>query len=232
MELISRKLCGFLLLALFQSVSFFFFLNRSPSPMLCTVFDPVSSSIDQVLSINTSANVFVFGGFNIHLKYWLTYSGGTISNNLTQKVNFPTQVHGCDVPWSNTFKLSASAAASDFCEWVQVGTDVYIPHLKYQVKKSHSSPWFSAVCAAAIVHRNHFFCFYQQNKSIESKVKFRLVIISKGFLKLPNLHMLLKHKSPSLPNNLALGTSWEFLITCTLCYTSSIQWSKGVVFCI
>ena len=32
---------------------------------------------------------------------------------------------------------------------------------------------FSAACAAAIVHRNHFFRLYQQNKSSESKVKFR-----------------------------------------------------------
>ena len=77
-----------------------------------------------------------------------------------------------DVPWEHIFKLSASAAASDFCEWVQVGIDVYIPHRKYQVKP-HSSPWFSAACAAAIVHRNHFFRLYQQNKSSESKVKFR-----------------------------------------------------------
>ena len=61
-----------------------------------------------------------------------------------------------DVPWEHIFKLSASAAASDFCEWVQVGLDVYIPHREYQVKP-HSSPWFSAACAAAIVHRNHFF---------------------------------------------------------------------------
>ena len=65
--------------------------------------------------------------------------------------------------------LSASAAASEFCEWVQVGIDVYIPHRKYQVKP-HSSPWFSAAFAAAIVHRNHFFRSYQREKS--SKVKF------------------------------------------------------------
>ena len=32
---------------------------------------------------------------------------------------------------------------------------------------------FSAACAAAIVHRNHFFCLYQKDKSSESKVKFR-----------------------------------------------------------
>ena len=32
---------------------------------------------------------------------------------------------------------------------------------------------FSAACAAVIVHRNHFFCLYQKDKSSESKVKFR-----------------------------------------------------------
>ena len=70
------------------------------------------------------------------------------------------------------FKLSASAA-SEFCEWVEVGIDVlYISHRKYQIKP-HSSPWFSAACAAVIVHRNHFFRLYQKDKSSDSKVKFR-----------------------------------------------------------
>ena len=82
------------------------------------------------------------------------------------------QNHLRDVPWEVIFKLGASAAASESCEWVQVGIDVYIPHRKYQVK-SHSSPWFSAACAAAIVHRNHFFCLYQREESSDSKVKFR-----------------------------------------------------------
>ena len=77
-----------------------------------------------------------------------------------------------DVPWDNIFKLSASAAASDFCERVQVQVEVYIPHRNYQVK-FHSSPWFSAACAAALAHRNHFFRLYQQIKSSESKGKFR-----------------------------------------------------------
>ena len=66
----------------------------------------------------------------------------------------------------------ASAAASEFCEWVQVGIDVYIPHRKYQVKP-HSSPWFSAACVAAIVHRNHFFCLYKKDQSSGSKLKLR-----------------------------------------------------------
>ena len=84
-------------LALLHSVSYFFFLYRSPSSSLCTVFDSISCNIDEVLSINPSANVFVFGDFNVRHKD----------------------------------------------------------------------------CAAAIVHRNHFFRLYQQNKSSESKIKFR-----------------------------------------------------------
>ena len=47
--------------------------------------------------------------------------------------------HLRDVPGEDIFKLGASAAASEFCELVQVGTDVYISHRSYQVKP-HSSP--------------------------------------------------------------------------------------------
>ena len=75
-----------------------------------------------------------------------------------------------DVPWEDIFKLGASAAASGFCEWVQVGIDVYTPHRKYHFKP-HSSSWFPAVFAAAIVHRN--LRLHQREKSSDSKVKFR-----------------------------------------------------------
>ena len=56
------------------------------------------------------------------------------------------------VTWEDIFRLSASAAI-EFCEWVQFGIELYIPHHKYQVKP-HSSQLFSAACPAAIVHRN------------------------------------------------------------------------------
>ena len=194
-------------LALFHSVSYLFFLYRSPSSSLCTVFDSISSNINEVLSINPDDNVFVFGDFNVHHKDWLTYSGGTdrsgelcynfsILNDLTQMVNFPTRIPNCDslspalldfflssegiicsrmafpplgnsdhvvvsvsidfpsnsqrdapfyciaydyshadwdslrdhlrdVPWEDIFKIIASAAASEFCECVQVGVDKY-----------------------------------------------------------------------------------------------------------
>ena len=198
--------------------------------------------------------MFVFGDFNVHHKDSITYSGGidrpgelcynfSISNDLSQIVNFHTQIPDCDSHspalldffvssdasicstmafppltnsdhvavsvaidfprnssqgtsfhhvaydysradcdglrdnlrddlWEDIFKLSASAAASEFCGWVQVGIDAYIPYRKYQVKP-HSCPWFSAACAAAKFHRNDFFRLYQHNKSSESKVKFR-----------------------------------------------------------
>ena len=170
------------------------------------VSDSVSSNMDEVLSINLSANVFVFGDFNIYHKNWLTYFDGTdrpgelynflISNDPTQMVNFPTWISYCDslthalldlllssnaiicstmtfsslgnsdhvvsistdfpvnskwdasfhgiayeyscdnwdglhdhlrdVPREDIIKLSASVAGSEFCEWVQVGIDVYI----------------------------------------------------------------------------------------------------------
>ena len=68
--------------------------------------------------------------------------------------------------WRIFLNLVLSAAASEFCECVQAGIEVYIPHRKYQVKP-HSSLWFSAV------HRNCFFHLYQKDKSSDSKVKFR-----------------------------------------------------------
>ena len=79
------------------------------------------------------------------------------------------------------FTLRTFAAASEFCEWVQTGIGVDILHRKYQIKP-HSSPWFSAGYAAAIIHRNHFFVCTKQNKSSESKKSSnRLVTVAKGF---------------------------------------------------
>ena len=63
--------------------------------------------------------------------------------------------HLRDVPWVDIYKLNASAA-SPFYQWIQVGIDVYVPHYEYQVKPL-SYPWFSAVCAPSIGHRNPFF---------------------------------------------------------------------------
>ena len=93
--------------------------------LLClyVVFYSISSNIDEVLSINPYANVFVFGDFSIYHKDWLTYSGGTdrpgelcynfsISNDLTQMVNSPTQIPDCDSHSPALFDLFISSDAS------------------------------------------------------------------------------------------------------------------------
>ena len=110
-------------LALLHSVSYFFSLYQSPSSSLCTVFDSISSNTDEVLLINPSANVFVFGDFNAHHKDWLTYSGGTdrpgelcfnfsITNDLTQIVNFLTRIPDCDSHSPALLDLFISSDAS------------------------------------------------------------------------------------------------------------------------
>ena len=71
----------------------------------------------------TPFDVFVFGDFNIHPKGWLTYSGGTdrlgelssnlsISNDLTQMVNFSTGIPGFDCQSPALLDLFISSNAS------------------------------------------------------------------------------------------------------------------------
>ena len=85
------------------------------------VFDSVSYNIDEVLLTNLSANVFVFGDFSIQHKDSLTYSGKTdrsgklcyiIFNDLTQMVNFPTQIPDCGFHSPALLDLFLSSYAS------------------------------------------------------------------------------------------------------------------------
>ena len=108
--LMSQKFCRFLIMFStgFSSLSVWLLF-----PLSITFFVFVhgflfySSNIDDVLSIKPSTYAFVFGDFNIHHKDWLTYSDGanrpvelcyniSISNDLTQMVNFPTRIPDCD----------------------------------------------------------------------------------------------------------------------------------------
>ena len=104
-------------------MSYLLFHYRSPFSSLCTVFGSISSNIDEVLSINPFANVFVFGDFNIPHKDWLTYSGGTdrpgelcydfcISSALSQMVNFPSWILHCDSYSPTLLDLILSSDAS------------------------------------------------------------------------------------------------------------------------
>ena len=102
MGLISRKLYRFLfvfnLLYIIQCITTF-----SSIITICvfvTVFDAVSSNIDEIVWINPSANGFVLEEFNMHCKGWLTYSGWTSRTLLwffyLKWPDFPTQIPDCD----------------------------------------------------------------------------------------------------------------------------------------
>ena len=90
-----------------------------------TVSDSISSYIDEVLSINPSAHAFVFGDVKVHHQDWLTYPVGTdrpgelcynfsISDDLTQMVNFPTRILDYDSHSPALLGLFLSADASIF----------------------------------------------------------------------------------------------------------------------
>ena len=100
-------------------MSYFFFLYRSPFLSLCKIFDSISSNIDEVLSINPSANAFVFGDFNIYHKDLLPYSGGTDwPGELCYKMpllrwhNFPVHIPDCDSHSPARLDLFLSSDAS------------------------------------------------------------------------------------------------------------------------
>ena len=66
----------FFQLALFCLVFYLFSIYRSMSSCLCLTLDAISSSIDEIISMNPSANVLVFGDFNVHHNDSLIYSDG------------------------------------------------------------------------------------------------------------------------------------------------------------
>ena len=138
------------------SINFFIFMHG---------FDSISSNIDEVLSINPSANVFVFGGFKVHHKDWLTYSGVTnrtgklcyhfsISNGLTQMVNFPTWILDCDSYSPAFLDLFISSDAS-------ICSTMAVPPLG----NSDHQPWQSAA-AVSNAFINAVLCGIYDNKKI------------------------------------------------------------------
>ena len=97
-----------------------------------------------------------------------------------------------DVPWEDIFKLGASAAASEFCEWVQVGIDVHILHKNIRSSLIHLHGFWLLVLLPYFIEITFFVCTKRINLLILKYNSDRLVIVAKGFLKLPDLHMLIK----------------------------------------
>ena len=63
---------------------------------LCTVFHVTSSDIDELLSINRSADVFVILDSNVRHKDWELCYSFCIAIGFIRMVNFPTRIHDCD----------------------------------------------------------------------------------------------------------------------------------------
>ena len=106
--------------------------------------DSISSNIDEVLPINPSANVLVFGDLNIHHKDWLNYSCRTdwpgefcynfsFSNDLTQVVECPTQIPDSD---------SHSPALVFVLQWLFLHWEILIMLLpQFSLTSQSNSQW-------------------------------------------------------------------------------------------
>ena len=84
-----------------SSVSYYSFVYQSPSLSLCTDFYSVSSNIDEVLSINPSANVFVFG-------------------------DFPTRIPDCDTHIAAVLDLFISSELVFVLQWLSLHWKILI----------------------------------------------------------------------------------------------------------
>ena len=108
-----------------------FFLSPDTSICPTMAFPPLGNSYRVVVSVSID--------FPINSKQDALFDH--IAYNYSHADWDGLRDHLRDVLWEDIFKFSASATASELCEWVRVGIDVYIPHHKYQVKP-HSSLWF------------------------------------------------------------------------------------------
>ena len=86
-------------LALLHSMSYFFFLYCSPSSSLCTVFDSnmneVSDEILMCFFVKALTSI-IRTGLRIFVELIDLVNSIIISNDLTQMLNFPTRIIGCD----------------------------------------------------------------------------------------------------------------------------------------
>ena len=149
-------------MALLHSMSYFFCLYRSPSSSLCTVFDSDSCNIDEVLSINPSANVFVF---DIHCEDWLTYlvklinlgnyllSQTTLLRWLTFLLRSLTVTLTVLLFWIYLFLLTLAFVLQWFSfHWEILIILLHQFPLTFHQTLNGMSPWLAAACTTAIVH--------------------------------------------------------------------------------
>ena len=121
----------FLLGSLTHSPALLDLFISSDACICSTMAFPTLGNSDHVVAVSVSID-FPINSKQYALLYCITYNYSCADWD---------SLHDClrDAPWEDIFKLNASAAAREFCDWVQVAVDVYIPHHKYQTNP-HSSP--------------------------------------------------------------------------------------------
>ena len=107
------------------------FISSDTSICSTTAFPPFENSDHVVVSVSTDFPSYSQRNAPFHR---ITYDYSHADWNGLRD-------HLRDAPCEGIFELSASASGHEFCKWIQVSIDVYIPHRRYQVKL-HSSPWF------------------------------------------------------------------------------------------
>ena len=118
----------------------------SHSPALLDLFISSDANISSAMAFPSLGN-----SDHVFISVSIDFPSNSQRNALFQYISYDyscadwggLHYHFRDVPWEDVFNLGASAAASEFCEWVQVGIDVYIPHRKYP---SLISMIFSCLC--------------------------------------------------------------------------------------
>ena len=89
---LSLENCRFLLMILTGFTSLSVTLLSRLSITFFVFIHSISSTIDEVISTIPSANVFVFGDFNVHHKDWLTSSGETDIDPVNFTIMFLSQM--------------------------------------------------------------------------------------------------------------------------------------------
>ena len=173
-------------------------------------------------------------GLVVYLKEGLRYF--SISNDLTPMVNFSNRIPDCNLQsWSfgffslfwcyymfNSVFPSIRKIWSCCClsyHWLSIKVKMKYPISKHGLWLFLRWLWWS---------------LWSFERCFVGWYSDRLVIVAVALLRLQNLHMWIKQKSSSIPRKQALRTFSKLLIMFSVkfCYTSSIQWPRGVVFCI
>ena len=111
-------------MALLHSTTYLFFLYR-PQNEGSSVLNSIAEQIDNILTHHPSANICVFGDFNVHHVQWLVHSNHTdnvgvecynfsLAHELSQIVNFPTRIPDVPNQFPSLFDLFLTSIP-EFC---------------------------------------------------------------------------------------------------------------------